>query len=78
MRVPGHLVDLVIVDPHQRQTTETLYDPAISGEVMRPWSSFTCRADGVREDRRRRAAMELNDGKTANLGFGICSMVPRI
>jgi acyl CoA:acetate/3-ketoacid CoA transferase len=40
VRVPGNLVDLVVVDPEQRQTTETLYDPAISGEIMRPWSSF--------------------------------------
>ena len=29
-RVPGHLVDLVVVDPDQLQTTETLDDPAIS------------------------------------------------
>ena len=40
VRVPGHLVDLIVVDPDQKQTTETPYDPAISGEIMRPWSSF--------------------------------------
>ena len=38
VRVPGHLVDLVVIDPDQRQTTETPYDPAISGQIMRPWS----------------------------------------
>ncbi|MBP7003351.1 acyl CoA:acetate/3-ketoacid CoA transferase [Amaricoccus sp.] len=78
VRVPGHLVDLVVVDPEQRQTTETDYDPAISGEIMRPWSSFTLAEPGVDKLVARRAAMELRDGMSANLGFGICSMVPRI
>ncbi len=78
VRVPGHLVDLVVVDPEQLQTTETPYDPAISGEIMRPWSSFNLAEHGVEKIVARRAAMELRDGMTANLGFGICSMVPRI
>jgi propionate CoA-transferase len=78
VRVPGNLVDLVVVDPEQQQTTETFYDPAISGEVMRPWSSFNRAEHGVEKIVARRAAMELQDGMTANLGFGICSMVPRI
>ena len=40
VRVPGMLVDYIVVDPEQKQTTQTLYDPAISGEVMRPLESF--------------------------------------
>ena len=78
VRVPGHLVDLIVLDPEQRQTTETDYDPAISGEIMRPWSSFNIAEHGVEKIVARRAAMELQDGMAANLGFGICSMVPRI
>jgi acyl CoA:acetate/3-ketoacid CoA transferase len=78
VRVPGHLVDLVVVDPDQRQTTETLYDPAISGEIVRPWSSFNLAEHGVEKVVARRAAMELRAGQTANLGFGISAMVPRI
>ena len=78
VRVPGHLVDLIVVDPDQKQTTETLYDPAISGEVMRPWSSFEVAEHGVEKVIARRAAMELKHGQTANLGFGISAMVPRI
>ncbi|PZQ48361.1 MAG: acyl CoA:acetate/3-ketoacid CoA transferase [Rhodovulum sulfidophilum] len=78
VRVPGHLVDLIVVDPDQLQTTETLYDPAISGEIMRPWASFHLAEPGVEKLVARRAAMELRDGMTANLGFGICSLVPRI
>jgi propionate CoA-transferase len=41
VRVPGHLVDLIVLDPDQKQTCETPHDPAISGEIMRPWSSFS-------------------------------------
>jgi propionate CoA-transferase len=78
VRVPGHLVDLIVVDVDQKQTTETVYDPAISGEVMRPWDSFTHAEHGVEKVIARRAAMELRRGMTANLGFGISAMVPRI
>lgn len=78
VRVPGHLVDLVVIDIDQKQTCETDYDPAISGQVMRPWSSFTLAEHGVEKVIARRAAMELKAGMTANLGFGISAMVPRI
>ncbi|MFN3844651.1 MAG: acyl CoA:acetate/3-ketoacid CoA transferase [Paracoccaceae bacterium] len=78
VRVPGHLVDLVVLDPDQKQTCETPYDPAISGQVIRPWSSFAYAEHGVEKVIARRAAMELRAGMTANLGFGISAMVPRI
>ncbi len=78
VRVPGHLVDLVVIDPDQMQTTETRYDPAISGQVLRPWSDFSLAEHGVEKVIARRAAMELRGGMTANLGFGISAMVPRI
>lgn len=78
VRVPGHLVDVVVLDPDQKQTCETPYDPAISGQIMRPWDSFTRAEYGVEKIIARRAAMELRPGMTANLGFGISAMVPRI
>lgn len=78
VRVPGHLVDLIVLDPDQKQTCETPYDPAISGQIMRPWSSFSLADHGVEKVIARRAAMELKGGMTANLGFGISAMVPRI
>lgn len=78
VRVPGHLVDVVVVDPDQKQTCETSYDPAISGQIMRPWDSFKLADQGVEKVIARRAAMELKPGMTANLGFGISAMVPRI
>jgi propionate CoA-transferase len=78
VRVPGHLVDLIVIDPDQKQTTETVYDPAISGEILRPWASFKLAEHGVEKVIARRAAMELRAGMTANLGFGISAMVPRV
>jgi propionate CoA-transferase len=78
VRVPGHLVDLIVIDPDQKQTCETPYDPAISGEIMRPWSSFELPPHGVEKVIARRSALELKRGMTANLGFGISAMVPRI
>jgi propionate CoA-transferase len=78
VRVPGHLVDLIVLDPDQKQTCETPYDPAISGQIIRPWSSFAHAEHGVEKVIARRAAMELRGGMTANLGFGISAMVPRI
>ncbi len=78
VRVPSHLVDLVVVDPQQKQTCETLYDPAISGQIMRPWSDFRTAEHGIEKVIARRAALELKTGMTANLGFGISAIVPRI
>lgn len=78
VRVPGHLIDLIVIDPHQKQTCETPYDPAISGQILRPWASFTLPEHGVEKIIARRAAMELRAGMAANLGFGISAMVPRI
>lgn len=78
VRVPGHLVDFIVVDADQRQTTETDYDPAISGQIMRPLSSFTIPEHGIDKIIARRAAQELRRGQAANLGFGISALVPRI
>jgi propionate CoA-transferase len=55
--VPGILVDAIVVAPDQMQTTQTVYDPAISGEVLRPLSSFETPAfDVAKGDRPPRRA----------------------
>ena len=78
VRVPGNLVDYVVVDAEQWQTTQTPYDPAISGEITRPLSSFEYQEWGPEKVIARRAAMELGHGQAVNLGFGISANVPRI
>jgi propionate CoA-transferase len=76
--VPGILVDAIVVAADQMQTTQTLYDPAISGEIFRPLSSFELQDFGVGKVIARRVARELCEGDAVNLGFGVSANVPRI
>ncbi len=76
--IPCNLVDVLVVDPGQRQTTGIDYDPAISGEIRVPPNAFEAPEFGVETVIARRAAMALRAGWTVNLGFGISAIVPRI
>ncbi len=76
--VPGILVDCIVVAPDQLQTTHTAYEPAISGEIFRPLSSFETPKFDVAKVIARRVAQELRDGDAVNIGFGISANVPRI
>jgi propionate CoA-transferase len=76
--VPGILVDHVVVAPEQMQTTQTVYEPAISGEIFRPLSSFTIPDFDINKVIARRVAMEMKAGWAVNIGFGISANVPRI
>jgi propionate CoA-transferase len=78
VRIPGIFIDAVVVDPEQSQTTQTLYDPAISGEIRQPLSVFEPVPWSAEKIIARRAAMELRRGEAVNLGFGISALVPRI
>jgi propionate CoA-transferase len=76
--VPGILVDAIVVAPDQMQTTQTIYEPAISGEISRPLDSFSIPEFGIAKVIARRVAQELCDGDCVNIGFGISANVPRI
>ena len=78
VRVPGILVDYVVEAPEQWQTTQTPYDPAISGEIFRPMSSFALMEWGIGKPIARRVAQEIKKGWAVNLGFGVSANVPRI
>ena len=78
VRVPGILIDYVVEAPDQWQTTQTPYDPAISGEVFKPISSFQLMEFGTGKAIARRVAQELRKGWAVNLGFGVSANVPRI
>jgi propionate CoA-transferase len=78
VHVPCNLVDYIVVDADQWQTTQTLYDPAISGEIAQPVSTFEFQVWGPEKVIARRASMELARGSTVNLGFGISANVPRV
>src|SRR3954447_1779121 len=78
VHVPGTLVDRIVIDPEQWQTTQTVYDPAISGEIAQAQSAFKFQPFGPEKVIARRAALELSEGMAVNLGFGISANVPRI
>jgi propionate CoA-transferase len=78
VRVPGILVDAVVEAPEMLQTTATEYDPAISGELIRPLDSFRTPEFNVGKIIARRVAQELKEGWSVNIGFGISANVPRI
>ena len=78
VHVPGILVDVVVEAPDMLQTTATEYDPAISGELIRPLDSFEFQEFGVNKVIARRVAQELRRGWAVNIGFGISANVPRI
>jgi propionate CoA-transferase len=76
--VPGILVDFIVEAPDQWQTTQTPYDPAISGEEFRSLDSFSHMEFGTGKAMARRVAQELKEGWAVNLGFGVSANVPRI
>src|SRR5262249_17823870 len=78
VHVPGNLVDCIVIDPAQLQTTQVEYEPATSGEIIGPLSHFAVQEWGPEKVIARRAALELARGWAVNLGFGIAANVPRI
>ena len=78
VRVPGILVDGVVVDAEQWQTTQTRHDPALSGEIRRPVHTLAPTEWSLQKVIARRAAQEIRSGDIVNLGFGISALVPRI
>jgi acyl CoA:acetate/3-ketoacid CoA transferase len=78
VRVPGILVDAVVVDPDQLQTTQTRLLPEAAGHFRAPTSDLELAEWGPEKVIARRAAQELRDGEAVNLGFGVSALVPRI
>ena len=71
VKIPGILVDFVVVDRDQSQTYATYYDPSYSGELRIPVDNIGSLPFGPRKVIVRRAAMELFPGAICNLGAGV-------
>jgi len=78
VRIPGILVDFVVVDPEQRQTYATHYDPSYSGELRIPIDDIKPLPFGPRKVIVRRGAMELFPGAICNLGAGVSTGISTI
>jgi acyl CoA:acetate/3-ketoacid CoA transferase len=78
VRVPGAIVDAVVVDPDQRMTYDLSYDPTLSGERRGPITIETPEPLNVRALIARRAYQELADNAALNFGVGIGEGVAKI
>lgn len=73
VKIPGMLVDVVVVEPEQKQTYQTVFDPAFAGQLRIPLDSFPKLPLDERKIVARRCAMELRRGAVCNIGSGICT-----
>ncbi|MGI9421133.1 MAG: acyl CoA:acetate/3-ketoacid CoA transferase, partial [Geminicoccaceae bacterium] len=71
VRVPGALVDAVVIEPEQRQSYDIIYDPSLSGERRGDTPDIEPPPLDIRQVIARRAALELRDGAVINYGFGV-------
>jgi len=78
VRVPGVLVDAVVVDENQKQATGIDYDPAVSGEMKKPVAKLEAVPLNMEKVLARRALMALRPGDIVNLGFGIPSLISSV
>jgi propionate CoA-transferase len=78
VKIPGILVDLVVVEPGQRQTYLTEYSPSYAGELKTPLSEFPRLPLDARKIIARRAAMELFPEAICNLGAGISTGIANV
>ncbi len=73
VKVPAPLVDVIVVDPEQRQTYLTPYSPAYAGEIKQPITTLPKLPLDERKIIARRASFELFPGAIVNLGFGVAN-----
>ncbi|MDH4266615.1 MAG: acyl CoA:acetate/3-ketoacid CoA transferase [Deltaproteobacteria bacterium] len=71
VKVPGSLVDKIVVYPEQWQTVAGEYNPAFSGEVKVPLETLDKMELNERKVIGRRGAMELAPGFVINMGVGM-------
>jgi propionate CoA-transferase len=78
VKIPGVLVDYVVVDEAQRQTYWSDYNPSYAGEMRVPLEGMTKLPFSERKIIARRAAMEISPAAICNLGAGVSTGVSSI
>lgn len=78
VKIPGMLVDLVVIDPYQKQTYLTQYSPAYAGEIKLPETALEPLPFDIKKIIARRAAMELRPHAICNLGAGVSTGIGTI
>ncbi len=78
VKIPGMLVDYIVVDPSQTQTFFTGHDAAYAGEIRIPMSQIAALDFSVRKVIARRGSLELFPGAICNLGSGVSTGIASI
>ena len=78
VKIPGMLVDFIVVDPNQTQTYFTAHDPAYAGELKVPLSQLATLPFSPRKVIARRASLELFPHAICNLGSGVSTGIAAI
>ncbi|HEX6979732.1 MAG TPA: CoA-transferase [Alphaproteobacteria bacterium] len=84
VRVPGPLVDAIVVHPRQTQVSPQMADPLegwnpfLAGALKSPLRGLKPVPPGPERIILRRAALELRRGDVVNLGAGVATHLPRI
>ncbi len=81
VRVPGVLVDGVVLAPDSRKTYLPNYEPSISGEAPLLGSLHSAQLEkptGIRRIIAERALKELRGARSVNFGFGIPGGIPAL
>jgi propionate CoA-transferase len=78
VKVPGVLVDKVVVDEHQMMTTDTPFDETYVGGMVWDGHSDDRLPFGADKIVARRAAKEVRPGVTTIFGFGASSDAPTV
>jgi propionate CoA-transferase len=78
VKVPGVVVDYVVLAAGQPQTYQTPYSAAYAGELHAPEAAIPQLALDVRKVIARRAALELFPGAVVNLGFGVSNGIANV
>jgi propionate CoA-transferase len=71
VKIPGCLVDVIVVEKNQWQNCERFYDPSLNGEIKMPLESIPPIPLTERKVIARRAAMEIAPNNILNLGVGM-------
>jgi acyl CoA:acetate/3-ketoacid CoA transferase len=84
VRIPGPLVDALVVHPAQMQVSASMADPlhgwnpALAGAMKHPLRDLPPVAAGPERIILRRAALQLRTGDVINVGAGVATHLPRI
>lgn len=78
VRVPGHLVDHLVVHPDQMQTPTSRYDPSLVGAATVALDTVPRVALSASKVVQRRALLEVRSGDVLAIGFGLPGNLPNV